>query len=374
MSSAHPLHFCFISMEAYATLCPGVAAEAGGAGFQLVQIAQVLRDRGHPVSFVVGDYGQPFHKQLQGFDIWRANQVAHDRSYQRALLNLGRLWRAMRAAKADVYVLRSTRFLNGQCWLFSRALGARYGFMVANRSNCLADDREGVPGILNTLHAKALAGADLVTAQTMDQQVLIRREFGVDPPVVPNGITTGEAVPGAEDREFDVLWVGSLKPVKQPHVLAELASRMPHRSFAVVGGAGEDQAYHQQVVEQLTSLPNVTVAGFVPPDEVGSWYARSRLFLNTSLHEGYPNTFLYSWTRGTPVCSLLVDPDGEVAGQGLGLVDEDMDQLVMGMENLLVDEDAWSQCSRRCCQWVAQAHGVETTANRFLAAWDEVLP
>ncbi|MBU2502502.1 glycosyltransferase, partial [bacterium] len=98
------IRICFVSMEVYPNLRPGVSEEAGGAGFQLVEIARGLRDRGHRVSFVVGDYGQPFREEIDGFEVLRANKVAYDKSVTRGLTNLWRLLRAMQAAGARHYV------------------------------------------------------------------------------------------------------------------------------------------------------------------------------------------------------------------------------------------------------------------------------
>jgi len=364
-----------ISMEAYATLRPGVAPLAGGAGFQLVQIAQQLRQRNYPVSLVTGDYGQSFREEIDGIEVLRASRVAHDRSLRRSAANVLRLERAMRAARAAVYVLRSTRFLHGQCWLLARRLGARYGFMIANMSNCLAADREGVPGPLNRLYGLAMRRADVVTAQTYQQQEMLRREFGIAAPLVPNGIVAPPAGPPRLAADSDVLWVGSLKPLKQPDLVLDLARRLPHRRFLVAGGPGADRAYADRLVAALQAAPNVQYLGFVPPDRIGDLYARTRLFLNTSvgegrlsLHEGFPNTYLYAWSRSTPVCSLHVDPDDVVGSRGLGVVAADPAALATAMDRLLADAEAYGAMARACHQHVAAHHTLERTTDAFLAA------
>jgi glycosyltransferase involved in cell wall biosynthesis len=358
-------------MEVYSTLCPGVADIAGGAGFQVVEIARSLIQHGHEISFLVGDFGQSFEETHEGFRVIRTNKVAHDGSKIRSLLNLVRLLRGFIRANADVYVLRSTRFLAGFCWLFAKLLRKRFVFMIANASNCMAKTNEGAPGPINRLYGLALTHADLVTAQSMDQQAMLKDEFDIDSSLLPNGINTPDTMPSGEPQ-YDILWVGSLKPAKQPHILINLAKANPDMSFVVAGGPGEDRAYYSRIVSSMNELPNIDFLGFIPPKEVGDVYGRAKLFLNTSvgrgtesLHEGFPNTYLYSWTRGTPTCALHVDPDSCINGNGLGIVCEDTDTLVSDIRELLADDTRLRAMSVKCFEYVNTRHKIDVTAKLF---------
>lgn len=359
---------CFVSMEVYPNLRPGVAEEAGGAGFQLVSLARGLRDRGHRVSFVVGDYGQEFHEKIDGFDVYRSNQVAYDRSVGRGLMNLLRLWRGMKEARADHYVLRSTRFLSFFVMLYARLLGARYTFMVANLPHCLREELETLPRVFRKLYEISLDRAHRVTVQSREQQELLKENFGIDAPVVSNGI---EVPPFAGPRlevPFDFCWVASFKVQKRADVLLDITERLPGRKFLVVGGPGPDAAYSQDLMDRLAARPNVTFEGFVPPDRVGEVYERARLFLNTSDWEGFPNGFLYAWTRSIPACALKIDPDGAVTGGRLGLVDPDPATLARAMDALLDDPDEYAAMARRCHDHVRDRHSLDHAVDELLAA------
>lgn len=359
---------CFVSMEVYPNLRPGVAEEAGGAGFQIVQLARGLRDRGYPVSFVVGDYGQPLCEEIDGFTVLRANRVAYDRSKTRALANLWRLLRAMQRARARHYILRSTRYLSFFVMVYARLLGARYTFMVANLPHCLREELEELPRAFRRLYAASLNGAHRVTVQSDEQQRLLRENFGIAAPVVPNGI---DAPPWAGPRlaaAADICWVASFKVQKRADKLVEIARLLPGRRFLVVGGPGPDRAYTDNLVGELRRLPNVEFRGFVPPDRVGEVYEGARLFLNTSDWEGFPNGFLYAWTRGIPAVSLCIDPDGVVTRLGLGLVEPDLALLAKGIDALLDDEVRYADMARRCHEHVCAAHSLDHAVDRFLAA------
>jgi glycosyltransferase involved in cell wall biosynthesis len=368
MNGGRRHRICFISMEVYSVLRPGSVDRVGGAGFQLVALARELRDRGYDIGFVVGDFGQPAHERIDGFDVWRSNRVTHDRSKGRGVANLFRLFRAMQAARADTYVLRSTRYLAGACWLYSRLLGERFVFMVANMDNCQRDSREGVPPGFNWWYRTALRRSDLVTSQTAEQRQLLREQFGVEARTVVNGIRIPEFEGPPASVDYDVLWVGTLKQVKRPDRLVAVARQLPEVQFAVVGGAGRDAPYSKRVIASFSSCTNLHYQGFVPPDRMDGWYGRTRLLLNTSDNEGFPNTFLSAWTRGVPTFSLGVDPDGLIARHGLGAVVESTSGLSRAIEGLLADRTAYEETSRRCYELVSWRHSVSRSADAFLAA------
>jgi len=362
---------CFVSMEVYPNLKPGAAKEAGGAGFQLLELARELQNRDVPISFVVGDYGQSFHEDIEGFSLFRANKVAYDRSIIRGLANLGRLFKAMRAARADHYVLRSTRFLSFFVMLYSRLLGARYTFMVASRPHCLRGELESISPVIQRLYEWSLKGAHLVTVQTKEQQDLIKATFGIEAPIVPNGIVVPQFEGPPSEVPFDFSWIASFKIAKRADHLIEIARLLPNRRFLVVGGPGPDQEYSRRLTDTLETLPNVTYEGFVTPDIVGDCYTRSRVFLNTSDWEGFPNGYLYAWSRGIPACSLSIDPDGAVTRDELGIVEPDLKKLTEILDNLLNDPDRYSAMARRCHDHVREQHSVANSADMFLSALPE---
>lgn len=359
---------CFVSMEVYPNLKPGAAEEAGGAGFQIVQLASGLKVKGHEVSFVVGDYGQGFEETIDGYQVYRSNKVAYDRSLARSLSNLVRLFKAMRAARADHYVLRSTRFLSFFVMLYAKMLGARYTFMVANLPHCLRGELESLPRMFGRLYEISLNRADRVTVQSREQQKLLKENFGIEGFEVPNGIAVPPLAGPRAEVPYDFCWVASFKIQKRADVLIDIARLLPERKFLVVGGPGPDRAYSQKLMDELRTLPNVTYEGFVTPDKVGEVYERARIFLNTSDWEGFPNGFLYAWTRGLPACALKINPDGAVTGKDLGLVDEDATTLAFQMDQLLDDPDRYESMARRCHDHVREHHSLEHAVDVFITA------
>lgn len=361
-------HICFISIEAYATLKPGVAKMAGGAGFQVVQIGRQLRELGHTVSYVVGDFGQPFYDVVDGFPTYRASRVYGGWKLTRGPANVLRLLRAMLATRADHYVLRSIRPLSFFVLVLARMLGASYTFMIANLPHVTREEMEGMSRILRFLYAWSLRHADLVTVQSREQERLLLENFAVQGVLVPNGIAIPPFPEAMPVTSHDVAWASTVKPVKRPDRLLEIARALPARRFIVAGGPGSDHGYYDEMVTCFAREPNLTYAGFVPPDRVKDIYRAGRLFLLTSRFEGFPNTFLQAWALGIPVCALDIDPDGVVTEHGLGIVEADVQLLAGKIDALLNDREAYEAMRRRCHEYVRRYHSLERLRDAFLAA------
>jgi glycosyltransferase involved in cell wall biosynthesis len=140
-----------------------------------------------------------------------------------------------------------------------------------------------------------------------------------------------------QPRDIDVLWVNNLRDFKQPERMLELARRLPSVHFTMIGGPCTDhEALFERVRAGAESLPNLDFLGFVSYHQVNPYYARAKLFVNTSESEGFPNSFLQAWVRETPVVSFF-DPDGLIARAGLGAVPADLDEMVACIDELLCD-------------------------------------
>ena len=91
----------------------------------------------------------------------------------------------------------------------------------------------------------------------------------------------------------------------------------------------------ERLTESARRLPNLTVSGALPHDAVVERLRRAVALVNTSSHEGMPNTYLEAWSLGVPVLTLAVDPDGLISERGLGVsAGDSWDQFVGGAREL----------------------------------------
>lgn len=125
-----------------------------------------------------------------------------------------------------------------------------------------------------------------------------------------------------------------------------------------------EEPLYVETKEQALELDNVDFVGGVPYSEVNAYFARARVFLNTSDSEGFPNSFLQAWVRRVPVISYF-DPDQLIAGKGLGVSVDTQDDFVAAISDLLGDDDARQEAGRRSRQFVVERYSPDAIAVQY---------
>lgn len=296
-------------------------ARAGGSEVQLARLMRYTAAAGHEVTFL---HGGPSSTTFTADGV---RCVGLDLVVRRPGSAL-RLWRALQVAAPDaVYARLPDDFLP--------VLGA----YARTRSRCrfvygLSHDAHCDPWRMsehkawfhNPLYALSLRLVDHVVVQHDAQRALLPARLRPRTTHVPSLI---EPHPGGvrdlSRTRYDAVWIAHLRPEKQIEHFLDLAASLPRLRFAVAGAesAAVPEAQRRATSERMAALPNLEHLGLLGRDQVTELLGCSRVLVNTSKHEGYPNTMLEAWAQGVPVVSLRVDPGGVIAREGLGLVSED---------------------------------------------------
>jgi glycosyltransferase involved in cell wall biosynthesis len=345
---------CFVGLGNLPVLAREYARHgAGGAELQQTLLAKALVRRGLRVSMVVADYGQSDGTVWDGIKTYKAYRPDEGIPVLRFLHpRWTKLWTALRRADADIYYTSCAGALLGQVALFARLTGRKLVFRIASNSDC-------DPGALlirfardKRLYRFGLDRADLVLAQTPQQQEALLRNFRRPSRVVASLIEAAGPPRGFRDRDIGVLWVGNLRPLKRPELLLEAARRLPDISFHMIGGPmPEHERFYEDVRRQASAIANVRFHGPVPYHDIGTYYERARVFVGTSRIEGFPNSYLQAWMRGTPVVAFL-DPDALLTRHALGYRVASVDELCEAIERLNLNATEWEAVSVRTREYM----------------------
>lgn len=143
--------------------------------------------------------------------------------------------------------------------------------------------------------------------------------FGEDQvEVIHNGIEMPPDVSGkATDGTFVIGSSGRLFPIKDYPLMVSIAREMATKKdvcFVLAGDGPEREALEKAIGEYRLS-ERFALKGHL--EDMDSFYRGLDLFLNTSMHEGFPMTVLEAMARRLPVIAPQVGGIGEIIEDGV---------------------------------------------------------
>jgi glycosyltransferase involved in cell wall biosynthesis len=366
-------HVCFVAPYAWPVLSrdPNIQV-VGGAEVQQCILARLLAANGYRVSMIAFDYGQPSPTLVDGVTVYKSFRENAGIPVLRFLHpRLTTMWRALREVDADVYYQRSSAMWTGVIAEFCRRNGKRAIYAGASDRDFDIGQEQIELFRDRWLYRRGLARVDRVVAQNPYQVESCRRNHKRDAVLIPSCYELPkDAKPGKGDR---VLWVGTIHGYKRPEIFLDLAERLPHRRFVMIGGpsiGGErlKPGYFEAIRDRAAGLPNVEFTGFLPLAEVEPWFDRARLLVNTSVYEGMPNVFLQAWARGVPTVAT-VD-----VGAPVNTVFADAAKGAARIEALLSNSALWSQASADSLAYFERNHSSPEVLARYARLLEELVP
>jgi glycosyltransferase involved in cell wall biosynthesis len=362
---------CFVGLSNLAVLAPEVdPSGAAGEPLQHTLLATALARRGHRVSMIVADHGQPDGAIWEGVQTFKA----YARSAGLPVLRFFHprwtgLWSALSRADADVYYASCAGGLVGQVAMFCARRGKRFVFRAASNADCMPNAMISIGRWYRRdkwLYERGLSHAASVLVQSARQQELMRQNFGLESSIAGLIVPACHSELPFRERDIDALWVSNMRSVKRPDVVLDVADRLPQLSFHMAGGTVTGaERFFAMVQTQAATRRNVTFHGPVPHRDVSTLYSRARVFVNTSDVEGFPNTYLQAWASGTPVVAFF-DPDGVIARERLGATVRRADEMAEAVQRLTSNESEWNAARARCLAFIERHYGEDVVLQPYL--------
>lgn len=367
-SGAEPLpataglpHVCFVAPTAWPVFSGDPQIDVvGGAEVQQSILARLLVRAGYPVSMICLDYGQPAPSVINGVTVHKAHRPEAGWPVLRFIHpRMTSMWRAMAEVDADIYYQRAAGMLTAVVAEFCRRQGKKSIYAGAS-------DHDFIPGFQDIryrrdrwLFERGLARVDRLVVQNEMQQRCCLENYGRQSTLIRSCYDLPADARPAMGHGRSVLWVGSMHRNKRPELFLELARQLPQLRFVMVGGpaGGQgDDAYFRSIREMAAALPNVEFTGFLPLARVEPYFDRAALLVNTSTHEGVPNTFLQAWSRGVPSVAF-VDTGARLHGTQVYSLVHNLDQARDEIERLMSDQIYWRRTATRCREYFNQTNG-----------------
>jgi glycosyltransferase involved in cell wall biosynthesis len=211
----------------------------------------------------------------------------------------------------------------------------------------------------------AIRHAGQIVVQTQYQAELLQRTYArIADAVIPNFHPQPKELIDKAGR-ISIIWIANFKRLKQPEVFVRLASHLCDLGevrFIMVGaastGSGE-QVWSEALMASIRSTPNLEYLGEKSQDEVNEFLAHAHIYVNTSLFEGFANTFIQAWMRDTAVVSLHVNPDGVFDREGVGIHAGSEDELARAVRRLIADPALRGSYTSRARRYAGRSHSMQ---------------
>ena len=164
---------------------------------------------------------------------------------------------------------------------------------------------------------------------------------------------------------IEIVWIGNAKMIKRPEIFVSLAEMFKNDQrfrFIMIGRT------NQRLLKFILSknLSNLVHLGELSQDQVNSRIADSTLLVNTSLFEGFSNTFVQAWMRGVPVLSFNSNPNDLLTTKRLGFMCDDLTEANIIIRKYILDESGWIKYAKRCFNYAKTHHSVEGNVSNLV--------
>lgn len=345
----------------------------GGSELQADLIMNELAKNGHEVTCVSEMKGEP-GPGLEGVEYI----YLKGRGRKYALGNLVSLVRIFDSIDPDIIYQRFRVPYTGMAAWYAKRRKSKMVFNMANvrdpRKNKVPWNRMWIfNSITEYLGRYGISHVDEIVAQTNDQCKALKQHFGRDCVVIRNGHPVPD--PPFEKRNPPiVLWVSNIKPVKRLERFLDLARDLKDtQAKFVFVGRPSDSKHYIMPEEKHIHEDNVAYLGELPYERANELISEASILVNTSVSEGFPNTFIQAWMRETPVVSLDVDPDGLLETEGIGIHSGSQEKLACDVRALLEDEEKRRVIGKKARQYAMANHDITKIGKSYLNLFEQMV-
>ena len=338
----------------------------GGAEVQTTMLAHALGGKGLRVAHIVYPVKEPRRVDSSTPSLVERSEWQRHRRLGE-LAETAAIWRGLRRADADAYIVRGGGGHVIAASLFCRAMRRRFIFSSSSELDFDFERPDRNPRTLR-LYRTSLRLADELVVQTRQQAEMVRRAFpDRDPIVIPS---FAEPAPSANGNGQYFLWADRLVEYKLPDRYIELAEALPDARFRMVGAANNETppGMAERIEAAAERLPNLELLPPRPRSQLLDEMLQAVAVVKTSRIEGMPNAFLEAWARGVPVLSLNVDPDAKIEDNDIGVAARgSMERLVAAAASLWDDPGRRRAIGERARRFIQEVHSPEAVADRWAA-------
>ena len=215
--------------------------------------------------------------------------------------------------------------------------------------------------------------ADLIIAQTEYQQTLLKKNFNKESIIIPNGLPVPKPTFKKEEPPL-ISWIANIKPLKKPELFINLAEKCRDLNvkFVLVGRSSRN-SYQKMLIQKTKKLSNIEYLGEISFERTNELLSKSILLVNTSVTEGFSNTYLQAWMRETPVITINCDPDSIIKSNKIGFHSGSFKKMIDDVKYLIDYVDELKNMGKKAREYAIKYHDIEKIGNEYLYVFERLI-
>lgn len=281
------------------------------------------------------------------------------------------LFRKLKEIRPDIIYQRIGCAYTGICAYYAKVSGCKMIWHVSSDSNTnpskLTFNRRIIINFIDRKFFEyGVHHAHHIFAQTITQEGALKTNYNKHNVTVVRNFHPLPKEPIVKDDRVRIVWIANLKQLKQPEIFIRLANDFKEQAnvdFIMIGATQDKSSWTAQILEQIEQAKNIQYLGFREQDEVNAILARSHILVNTSLWEGFTNTFIQAWMRKVPCISLSVNPDNIFDNELLGLYAGNYEKLKDHTLALIHDKERMRKMGENSQSYAFEHHSYKNAEN-----------
>ena len=347
------------------------SAMMGGSQYQAkCLIDKLLPNDQFEIYYLTRRYDPKFYPQG-----YRIIKVANAKGMRRHgfFFDVFRLLRLLHQIHPDIIYQRVGCAYTGIAAYYARRNNCKMVWHIASDNDVLPFQRTnsittGFRYIDKKFLEYGIISSNHILAQTNQQAEYLERYYGRTPAEV---IHNFHPMPRENIKKTDpvkIVWISNFKPLKQPEYFIRLARDLKNLGKKVkcimIGAPAYSALNWQHSLEsKMSEIERLVYLGACPLREVNSILANAHIFVNTSLYEGFPNTFIQAWMRKVPVVSLHCNPDGIFEQNKIGFLSGTYEKMLQRVIELIKNPVLRDEMGERAQVYAFERHSEKNIAN-----------
>lgn len=357
-----------------------ISEAGGGAEVQANYLAKELVSRGFDVNYICQTHNKSFENQISVIDSVKIHWIKKRSAHTNTSLN--DVYNKIVEIEPDIIIERMSSSFGWPILKVKKKYNVKYIWICTDNTSPVKFKTVkkffkekpfikflyAFKGAIKTdvIRFYANKKADIVFTQNNTQSKLLKKNFNKDSFKMISGHPFPKTSISVDSRfkKKTILWCGNLGQYKRPELFLELAKSMPNIKFIMVGGH-DDKAYLDDLFENKPC--NLMTTGRLNFDEALSFFDEATILINTSISEGFSNTYIQAWLRGIPTLVFGADPDDVIKNNDLGANVKTIEKAKSEIENLFSNFESYRNIANNTLNYSNRNHSIKFMTDNFLS-------